>query len=129
VSLVDLAAARAIMASFRNTWLRAWTPESWHGSDHGSWASLNFRGFLVATLDSDSDSDARDIAWVLNRLPDVVELIERADTLAKAVELAGAEAEHRDGCYGGTDDAEPCTCGTRALGEALAAYLEKRSER
>jgi hypothetical protein len=129
VSLVDLAGARAIMAGFRNTWGRAWTAEAWHGADHADWASLNFRGYLIAKLGPDCDGDARDIAWILNRLPDVVELIERADALAKAVELAGAEAEHRDGCYGGTSDDEACICGTRALGEALAAYLEKRSER
>lgn len=52
-----------------------------------------------------------------------------ADDIVKAIEVAGAATEHRDGCYGGTDENEACTCGTRDLAEALADYLELRGDR
>lgn len=54
---------------------------------------------------------------------------ELADVLAMAVERAGGTVRHLPSCYGGTSDDEECWCGTRAIEDALEAYILHRSER
>lgn len=88
--------------------VRAWR---WTGADHGSWASLNLDGELVARLDD--DSEARALALLLNQLPRLLDVAEAADRIERELGslLAAVQHEHTGFC---------CPCA------ALAAYRQVR---